>query len=172
MVGEADLGDLLRRIADRLQIATGGAAIYRTEPRTLAWVSALPVVELEAQLSGIRAMMRSPFEIAGRRLGVSLTYGVAGLDAGDPAAQDAHAASLARRAGKFWRLHTAEEGESANQQISLLMELDEALGNGAIRVLYQPKLNLATGRIDAAEALAELAAASHPDGDAPASQAA
>ncbi|MCX9148132.1 hypothetical protein [Erythrobacter sp. WG] len=88
-VGKADLGDLLRRIAEHLQIATGGAAINPTEPRTLAWVSALSVAELEAQLSGIRAMMRSPFEIAGRRLGVSLTYAVAGLDAGDPASQAA-----------------------------------------------------------------------------------
>lgn len=152
-VGDADLGDLLRRIADRLKVAADVPAIYRTEARTLAWVSALSVVELETQLAGIRAMMRSPFEIGGRRLGVSLTFGVAGLEAGDPAAQATHAASQAQRAGKFWRLHTAEEGETANQQLALLGELDDALGSGAITVLYQPKLNLATGQIDAVEAL-------------------
>ncbi len=155
-----DFGDLLRRIADRLKVATGVEAIYRTEERTLGWVSALSVAELEAQLAGIRALMRSPFDIAGRRLGVSLTFGVAGQEAGDPAAQAAHAASLAKRAGKFWRLHTAEEGETVAQQLSLLGELDDALRSGAITVLYQPKLNLVTRQIDAVEALVRW---NHPE---------
>jgi EAL domain-containing protein (putative c-di-GMP-specific phosphodiesterase class I)/CHASE2 domain-containing sensor protein len=159
-VGAEDLGDLLRRIADRLQVSTGVEAIYRIDPSTLAWVSNLSVVELEAQLAGIRAIMRSPFEVAGRRLGVSLTFGVAGHEAADPAAQAAHAASLARRAGKFWRLHTAEEGETVSQQLVLLGELDEALRSGAITVLYQPKLNLQTRRIDAVEALVRW---NHPE---------
>ncbi len=159
-VGGEDLGELLRRIADRLQVATGVDTAYRTDARTLAWVSQLSVAELETQLAGIRALMRSPFEIAGRRLGVSLTFGVAGHDAADPVAQAAHAASLARRSGKFWRLHTAEEGETVTQQVSLLGELDDALRSGAITVLYQPKLNLETRRIDAVEALVRW---NHPE---------
>ena len=159
-VGGEDLGDLLRRIADRLKVSTGVSAIYRTEERTLGWVSALSVAELEAQLAGIRALMRSPFEITGRRLGVSLTFGVAGQEAGDPATEAAHAASLAKRAGKFWRLHTAAESETVAQQLSLLGELDDALRSGAITVLYQPKLNLATRRIDAVEALVRW---NHPE---------
>ena len=158
-VGE-DLGDLLPRIADRLKVSTGVNVIYRTEERTLGWVSALSVAELETQLAGIRALMRSPFDIAGRRLGVSLTFGVAGQEAGDPASQAAHAASLAKRAGKFWRLHTAEEGETVAQQLSLLGELDDALRSGAITVLYQPKLNLKSGQIDAVEALVRW---NHPE---------
>lgn len=159
-VVDAEVGALLRRITDRLQVATGVDAIYRTDARTLAWISPLTVAELEGQLSGIRAMMRSPFEIAGRRIGVSLTFGVAGAEADDAADQAAHAASLARRAGKFWRLHTAEEGETVNQQLSLLGELEDALRNGAITVLYQPKLNLATRQIDAVEALVRW---NHPE---------
>ena len=159
-VGGEDLGDLLRRIADRLKVSTGVSAIYRTEERTLGWVSAFSVAELESQLAGIRALMRSPFEIAGRRLGVSLTFGVAGQEAGDPATEAAHAASLAKRAGKFWRLHTAEESETVAQQLSLLGELDDALRSGAITVLYQPKLNLETHRIDSVEALVRW---NHPE---------
>ncbi len=159
-VGGDDLGEILRRIADRLQVTTGIGSVYRTEERTLAWVSQLSVAELETQLSGIRALMRSPFEIGGRRLGVSLTFGVAGQDAGDPAAQAAHAASLARRAGKFWRLHNEGEGETVSQQLALLGELDDALRSGAVTVLYQPKLNLVTRRIDAVEALVRW---NHPE---------
>ncbi|TAD81412.1 MAG: EAL domain-containing protein [Sphingomonadales bacterium] len=155
-----NIGTLLGRIAERLKVASGVEAVYRSEDRTLVWVSALPIAELEAQLAGIRALMRSPIEMAGRRLGVSLTFGVADWGAADPAVQAAHAASLAKRAGKFWRLHTAGTGEAVTQQFSLLGELDDALRSGNITVLYQPKLNLATRQIDSVEALVRW---NHPE---------
>jgi diguanylate cyclase len=154
------VGPLLRRIAERLTVASGSEAIYRSEDRTLVWLSPLAIDELESQLNGLRALMRSPFEIGGRRLGVSLTFGVADADMADPAAHAAHAASQAKRAGKFWRLHTHEEGEAISAQLSLLGDLDDALRNGGIAVLYQPKLNLATRRIDAVEALVRW---NHPE---------
>jgi EAL domain-containing protein (putative c-di-GMP-specific phosphodiesterase class I)/CHASE2 domain-containing sensor protein len=154
------LGTLLLRIAERLKVASGVNTIYRSEDRTLVWVSALPVDELEVQLSGLRALMRSPFDLAGRRIGVSLTFGVADQAMSDPAAHAGHAASIAKRTGKFWRLHTAETGEAVTQQFSLLGELDDALRSGNIVVYYQPKLNLATRRIDAVEALVRW---NHPE---------
>lgn len=154
------LGTLLGRIAERLRVASGGRTVYRTEDRTLAWVSGLAMDELEAQLSGIRAMMRSPFELDGRRLGVSLTFGVADAGGRDSAIHASHAASLAKRAGKVWRLHAEGAGEAASQQFSLLGELEDALRSGNIAVLYQPKLNLGTQVIDAVEALVRW---NHPE---------
>ena len=155
-----ELGLLLRRIADRLRVACGVPAIYRSEDRTLVWPSPLPIDELESQLAGLRALMRSPFELGGRRLGVSLSFGVADADMADPAALAAHAASQAKRVGKFWRLHTVEAGETINRELSLLGDLDDALRNGGITVRYQPKLNLATRRIDSVEALVRW---NHPE---------
>ncbi|MDP5104438.1 MAG: EAL domain-containing protein, partial [Erythrobacter sp.] len=152
-MGAENQGELMRRLGDRLQVAGSATAIYRMDDRTLVWTTSLTISELEPQLAGLRAVMRSPFEVAGRRLGVSLTFGVATADAPGAASSAAHAASLARRAGKPWRLHTDDEGETAAQQFSLLGELDDAVRSGQIKVLYQPKINLATGRIDAAEAL-------------------
>ncbi|WP_073973425.1 EAL domain-containing protein [Erythrobacter donghaensis] len=154
------LGMLLRRIAERLKVASGVPVIFRSEERTLAWLSPLPIDELESQLSGLRALMRSPFELGGKRIGVSLTFGVADADMVDPGAHAAHAASQAKRAGKFWRLHTIEAGETISRELSLLGDLDDALRNGGIAVLYQPKLNLATRRIDAVEALVRW---NHPE---------
>lgn len=152
-VGASHSGEMLRRLVERLQVATATAAIYRTEDRTLVWRTGLEISEIEPLMAGLRAIMRSPFEVAGRRLGVSLTFGVAGTDERGASAKAAHAASLARRTGKPWRLHSEGEGENVAQQFSLLGELDDALREGDIRVLYQPKINLASGRIDAAEAL-------------------
>lgn len=156
----SDLGTLLRRIAERLKVASGGWTIFRTDERTLAWVSPLSMDELEAQLSGIRVLMRSPFELDGRRLGVSLTFGVDDCNDRESAAHAAHAASLAKRAGKAWRLHAVDASEAASQQFSLLGELEEALRSGNIAVLYQPKLNLRTQAIDAVEALVRW---NHPE---------
>lgn len=152
-VGEDNLGDLLRRLVERLQVTGGAASIYRLDTRTLVWPSPLELDELEPLLAGLKAVMRSPFDVAGRRLGVSLTFGVAPIGMAEAASNAAHAASLAKRSGKPWRLHAVGEGEAASEQFSLLGELDEALENGDVRVVYQPKLNLATGRIDAVEAL-------------------
>lgn len=156
----AGLGALLARIADRLRGASGAGVVYRSEDRTLVWLSPLPIDEVETQLAGLRALMRSPFEVGGRRLGVSLTFGVADADMADPADHATHAASLARRAGKFWRLHTTEAGEAITRELSLLGELDDALKNNRIAVFYQPKLNLVTRRIDAVEALVRW---NHPE---------
>lgn len=156
----AGLGALLARIADRLRGASGAGVVYRSEDRTLVWLSPLPIDEVETQLSGLRALMRSPFEVDGRRLGVSLTFGVADADMADPADHATHAASLARRAGKFWRLHTIEAGEAITRELSLLGELDDALKNNRIAVFYQPKLNLVTRRIDSVEALVRW---NHPE---------
>lgn len=152
-VGQDRFGEMLRRLAERLRSANGDARVHRLDARTLAWATPLGLEEIEALLAGLRAVMRSPFEVAGNRLGVALTFGVAAADSVDAAANAAHAASLAKRSGKPWRLHTAGADTAASTQFSLLGELDEALSAGHVTTVYQPKLNLATDRIDAVEAL-------------------
>jgi EAL domain-containing protein (putative c-di-GMP-specific phosphodiesterase class I)/CHASE2 domain-containing sensor protein len=152
-VGARNCGELLRRLVERLTVTTSAATVYRIDDRTLMWSTPLEISEIEPLMSGLRAMLRSPIEVAGQRLGVSMTFGVAATDHRGAVPNAAHAASLARRSGKPWRLHSDGEGENAAQQFSLLGELEDALRNGEITVLYQPKLNLSTGRIDAAEAL-------------------
>ena len=152
-VGEDNIGGLLRRLTERLQVAGSAGTVYRLDTGTLVWSSPLELADLEPLLAGLRAVMRSPFEVAGRRLGVSLAFGVAEADTADAPANAAHAANLAKRAGNPWRLYTADEGETAAQRFSLLGELDDALRDGQISVVYQPKLELATDRISAVEAL-------------------
>lgn len=147
------VGEVLRRLVERLQVVTSAATIYRTEDRTLVWRTALEIDEIEPLMAGLRAILRSPFDVAGRRLGVSISFGVADANAPDPAANAAHAASLAKRSGKPWRLHSDSEGATVAAQFSLLGELDDALRDGHVIVHYQPKRNLVSDRIDAAEAL-------------------
>ncbi|MFN3989393.1 MAG: CHASE2 domain-containing protein [Erythrobacter sp.] len=78
--GPDNVGPLLRRVVERL-IATGCAeVIYRIDTRTLVWWTPLDLADLEPVLAGLRAVMHSPLEVAGRRLGVSVSVGVAPAD--------------------------------------------------------------------------------------------
>ena len=58
---------------------------------------------------------------------------------GDAAGKAAHAASLAKRSGKAWRLHAENEGLVASDQFSLLGELDDALREGNMTVVVPPR---------------------------------
>ncbi|WP_054119616.1 putative bifunctional diguanylate cyclase/phosphodiesterase [Porphyrobacter sp. AAP60] len=152
-VGAENVGELLRRLVERLTVAASATTVYRIEDRTLVWRTPLEMNELEPVMAGLRAIMRSPFEVAGRKLGVSFTFGVAAAGAPGATSNAAHAAAQAKRTGKPWRFHADGEGETAAEHFSLLGELDDALRDGDIMAFYQPKQNLATGRIDAVEAL-------------------
>jgi EAL domain-containing protein (putative c-di-GMP-specific phosphodiesterase class I) len=101
--------------------------------------------------------MRAPIAV-GRPVDVSLTFGLAagGSPQRNAAAlvADAELAALnaARRGGR-WQKFTEADGEEANWQMSLLAELDMAMASGALWNAYQPKLDIAGGRIIGVEAL-------------------
>ena len=153
VLGREDFALFLRRISERLESALGGSAIFRVDDRALAWQSTLDLHEVEECLAGLRALMRSPIEVGGRRVDVSLNFGVATTDNDRAITNATHTASEAYRAGDLWRLHEAEQGDHLERQISLMGELDEAVRNADIKVFYQPKLDLKTNQITCAEAL-------------------
>ena len=150
VVGQAEIGNLLSRIEDRLLASGCHGPIYRIDDRVLAWVSAQELYELEDHLTGLGAVMRNPVEVGGRRVDVTLGFGIAG----DLATSGAvHAASLALRHDDLWTYHEDAGKAALEQQVSLMGELDIAIERGDLEVLYQPKLELAIDRITSAEAL-------------------
>ncbi|WP_454597870.1 putative bifunctional diguanylate cyclase/phosphodiesterase [Qipengyuania sp. SM2507] len=150
VVGQAEIGNLLSRIEDRLLVGGCQGPIYRIDDRVLAWVTSQELYELENLLSGLGAIMRNPVEVAGRRVDVTLAFGIAQ----DTAVSGAvHAASLALRSDDVWTYHEDAGKAALEQQVSLMGELDIAIERGDLEVLYQPKLELAIDRITSAEAL-------------------
>jgi EAL domain-containing protein (putative c-di-GMP-specific phosphodiesterase class I) len=106
-------------------------------------------------LDGLAALARDQ-EADGRRVEVPLHFGLAagdGAAAGQLAANAALAASQAERSGARMSRFTAKDSEEVSRNLALMGELDEAFASGAIRNFYQPKLDLAGGRIVAVEAL-------------------
>jgi len=153
VVGPQDIGLLLNRMVERLEVTGCEKPIYRSDDRVLSWTTSLQLFEIEEALAGLRAVMRSPFEIAGRRVDVALTFGVARANERSAISNAAHAASVAQRKGEKWRLHDADQSELIEQQVSLMGEMDAAMEAGHIKVYYQPKLDLKTNQVTCAEAL-------------------
>lgn len=150
VLGDEQLGQLISRLAERVSVASGEDIIYRIDDRVLAWNSQLEHYELEDCLSGLNAVMRSPIEVGGRRVDVSLGLGIADIGM---AAAASHVALLAMTNTEPWRYHQASEREALEEQISLMGELDAAIEAKQLRVLYQPKLDLSSSTVTSVEAL-------------------
>jgi EAL domain-containing protein (putative c-di-GMP-specific phosphodiesterase class I)/CHASE2 domain-containing sensor protein len=155
-LGEASTAELIRRVRDRVALVTEGNTVYRIEDRVLAW-RCYDEEQLEDRIGSLRTAMLGPVEVAGRRVDVTLALGFAPELASGPADRIvAHATLAADRAlvnGAGWHFHDADEDEVVDRELSLLGELDEAIGKGEIEVVYQPKLDLRTNRIASVEAL-------------------
>ena len=113
----------------------------------------------------VNASLRAPFEIAGQRRQVRASIGCrvlpahSGADA-DALLRDADVAMYqAKGAGKD-RVELFSQATRALlvRRLQLESDLREALAEGGLEVHFQPQVELSTGRVVSAEALAALAA--------------
>jgi EAL domain-containing protein (putative c-di-GMP-specific phosphodiesterase class I)/CHASE2 domain-containing sensor protein len=159
-LGPAATTNLVLRVADRLRFADAERQVFRIDEAALAWIEA-PGAEgagaegASARIDAVAAIMRTPVD-CGRLVDVSLAFGIAS-GAGAAAKQVAANASLAavHAADKGLRLevYASDGSEETSWHLSLLGELDQAMNSGHLWNAYQPKLDLRTGRVIAAEAL-------------------
>jgi EAL domain-containing protein (putative c-di-GMP-specific phosphodiesterase class I) len=63
------------------------------------------------------------------------------------------AASHAADEGRLWHAHEDAEAAIIEQRVSLMGELEEAIDERQVKLVYQPKLKLSTNRIESVEAL-------------------
>jgi EAL domain-containing protein (putative c-di-GMP-specific phosphodiesterase class I) len=155
-LGPAATGQLVLRVSDRLKFAAPERVVYRTDEASLAWIEAPEDEETVGdRIEAIAALMRAPVE-CGRLVDVSLSFGLASgerIEVKHLAANAALAASRAARKGLRWSKFVDADGDETNWHLSLLGELDAAMASGQVWNAYQPKLELATGRIVGVEAL-------------------
>ncbi len=155
-LGPAATAQLVLRVSERLKFASADRIIYRTDDAGLAWIEAAEDEEtIGDRVEGIAALMRAPVE-CGRLVDVTLSFGLAAgerIDGKHLAANAALAASRAATKGLRWSKFVDADNDETNWHLSLLGELDSAMASGQVWNAYQPKLDLATGRIIGVEAL-------------------
>ena len=156
-------GDFARAVAHRLAAGDEHVLIHHDESGHFAWTHpAHTLADVEAHLSGLKALFGTPVELSGRKIDVEIAFGV-DLNDGRPVALRLTSATdaAAEAASRGEVSHSVDAGriEQAQWRASLHSAIDAALANEEIWIAYQPKLTLASGEVTGAEALVRWA---HP----------
>lgn len=155
-LGQSGTAELVNRIRDRISVLGGGVTVYRIDDRVLAWKATVDASQVSTRADQLRAIMLSPITVGERSVDVSLALGFAQGSDGRLAETVGHAAlaaDLARSNAAGWHVHKEVDAASAETELSLISDLERALIDGDVGVVYQPKLDLTSGRIGSAEAL-------------------
>ncbi|MEM8725459.1 MAG: EAL domain-containing protein [Pseudomonadota bacterium] len=150
VLGPENISDLDRAIARRLRLLSGVKDIYRLDTGVFAWF--MPAEHRDypdEAFAAARALFTTPFEIAEERLRLIVHFGsaVGSIENAEDASE------LARKRGLGWSANARALHEETQFRQRLLGEVDEALTNGAISVVFQPKLRLTDNTIASGECL-------------------
>lgn len=157
-VGDA----VLLQTADRIrQTLPQGALAARVggDEFVAVWPGVSDSAEALRLASELSAALAAPMHVNGQEILVTATAGVSlfPADAGDAATllDHAHAAAYRTKERSPGRpkLYNADMTGRSRREMSMEMRLRKALSLDEIWVYYQPRLSLATGRIDGFEAL-------------------
>ena len=152
----------VEQITSRLCVGATGRKLYHGDEGLFAWF-AEPNIPLGHHLEALHALFRSPIKIRGDQYDVMISFGVdigSGRASANRLGSALVAADEAEGESLKWKYHDPARLADAGWKLSLLSQLDEAIELGQVWVAYQPKLELATGRIVGVEALARW---THPE---------
>lgn len=162
LLGSKAQADLLRKVSDRLALTSDGRRIYQIDNHSFAWRITQDTSSLVDSLEGLQAIFSAGITIDNLTVDIPLNAGFCDdrdLSVEDAVARANVALSHAVQHGLFWERYETQD-EAIFWKLSLLTEFEQAIGNGNVWVAYQPKLDLRTGRITGAEALARW---NHPE---------
>ena len=164
ILGAEASAELVRRASERISFAAHDRTVYRVSDDALAWIAdSNDQAELDDVIAALAGLFRAPLQLGNRAVELSLTYGAVHSPSGDArtlASQALVAADSAAENGLRWMWHSTSMGAEIDWKLALLSELDGALASGQIWVAYQPKADIASGRIAGAEALVRW---NHPE---------
>jgi diguanylate cyclase (GGDEF)-like protein len=109
--------------------------------------------------AAINAAFRCPFEHGGEEFVISASIGVARYPDGGRTAQqllkhaDAAMSEAKHRGRNTWQMFSPALARRVENSLAIENQLRHALGHGELHLLYQPQVELASGRVVAAEAL-------------------
>ncbi|MES2904608.1 MAG: EAL domain-containing protein [Pseudomonadota bacterium] len=153
---------LVDQIVQRLTVGAQDHVIFQGDEGIFAWLTE-PGTAIGHHVEALHSLFRSPARIEGDTYDLNVTFGVE-IGSGRSISQRLNsalvAADEAASEGLKWKYHDPERMKDASWRLSLLSQLDHAIDNGEVWIAFQPQLDLRTGRIRGAEALARW---THPE---------
>ena len=153
---------LVEQIVARFRVGSERIVVYQGDEGIFAF-TAEPGTALGNHVEALAALFRSAAKVDGKPLDLAVTFGVeigSGRSIANRLGSALLAADEAAAEGLRWKYHDPERLKDANWKLSLLGQLDSAIDNGEVWVAYQPQVDLRTGKIRGAEALARW---THPE---------
>jgi diguanylate cyclase len=154
VLSETDRTLLMTQIINRLSVGFPQAQIHAVESGILGWTDAEPLEQDQA--TAVCALFRAPIALADRAVLVSPVFGVSqgeGRNAAYLLARAKIAAKQAQAAGQRWAFESTTLSSEADRSIAIIADIETAIANNDIHVVYQAKWDVAGGRIAGAEAL-------------------
>lgn len=153
-----DRTKLLQAIAARVDIGSGGVPIHRIDSATFAWRIDDPDGERSRDMiKGIAALFAARLTVAGREVLIQPFFGLADCRVSPtPSLMVAGAVQAALSSASSGRLFTIQgrlTAEMSEAKMTLIADIDRALREGELRLVYQPKCRIADSQFAGAEAL-------------------
>jgi diguanylate cyclase (GGDEF)-like protein len=155
--------ELLQEVARRLTgVVRGGDTVARMsgDEFTVLVTGLRSTGEAAYVAEKVMAVFRAPFVVAGQELYVTASLGIAIApdDGTRPSVLLKNADTAMYRAKDRGRncfeIYSVEMNSAAEARLALEGDLHQALDSGQLRVVYQPQIDLLTGRLIGVEALA------------------
>ena len=154
--------DVLRQLGPRLTAAAGSTGTVARLGGDEFGLVLSPLVDLNGateMAERVREALREPFQLEGMSLRVDASIGIAlAPDHGttpESVLQKADVAMFtAKHAHVPWQIYSSEHDQNARDRLELMEDLRDAINRGEIVLFYQPILDLPTGSVTGAEALA------------------
>lgn len=155
---------LIEQVVSRISLGVERADLYHNDDGVFVWIAndighATAVERIDA----LHSIFRGAIKVGSQSVNLYITFGI-DRDETRSLPNRASAAILAAdegaKKGDRWSLSDADRSKERAAQLFLVGRMDEAMANGEIWVAYQPKLEIATGRMCGAEALVRW---THPD---------
>ncbi len=142
--------DLFGNLRARLSFLAEDEQIFHLDANTVGWLIKEDYSDdIPGHFETAMALFQAPFMAGTQRVKIGATFGISNRSVD----QAKVAAQQARAQDRKWCRDDAEAASAIGLKQILLVDLEEAIRNDHLHVLYQPKWNLHTDRLQGFEAL-------------------
>lgn len=153
-----ELSEVIRALAKRLKLLATSEIIYRTGSDQLAWIIDPQYSErLTEHFDAASSLLLNPISVGRHSIKLNVNCGYMGGPAHqcqELISKASIAATKAMMFGERWKPYSNDINIFAREKLTILSSLGDAIANDHIWAAYQPKIDVQTGIINSAEALA------------------